>query len=122
MRFGLLTVASAGLTASHVIHRRAPADLAAQAKKWHPITTNPSFFNLKVDCGGRDNDIPPTIPVIPGESLCPLEEYGIRLEDGDVVATPYERWYDPKVATFFVDDDTALYTVSNDHLERIVVY
>jgi hypothetical protein len=30
-----------------------------------------------------------------------------------VIATPYDRFYDPVVPTFFVDDDTAMYTVSH---------
>jgi hypothetical protein len=116
MRNDLLIVASAGLVAGHAINKRAPADLAAQAKKWHPITTNPSFFNLKVDCG---DDLIPNPPIIKRQvdGNCALEGYGIRLEDNQVIATPYERWYDPKVATFFVDDDTALYTVSTDPFE-----
>ena len=46
------------------------------------------------------------------KSQCPFDSYAIRLEKGILVATPYNKWWDPKLPTFFVDDDSKLYTVS----------
>ncbi|PVI08384.1 hypothetical protein DM02DRAFT_665738 [Periconia macrospinosa] len=49
-----------------------------------------------------------------------LAGYAIRLEKGIVVATPYKKWYDPKLATMFVDEDTQLYTVSKEPLQLYI--
>jgi hypothetical protein len=108
----VICLATASLATGHAIERR--ADQADQAKKWHPITTDPSFFQLKVNVNCDDDEAPTTTPdatPVPA-SNCVLQGYGIRLENYKVIATPYDRWYDPTVATFFVDDDTAMYTVS----------
>lgn len=134
MRADLFTSwALLGLTAGHVIERRDPADLAVQGdhKPWHPITTSPAFFNLKVDarCGWKWNGPKkgPQGPDPDSDSDCPdgddcdskepcLEGYGIRLSGGNVIATPYDKWWDPTVATFFVDEDTSMYTVSQTYI------
>jgi hypothetical protein len=73
---------------------------------WKPKSRSPEFFNLRVD---EECDL--TIPEDPTE--CPLSDYGIRLEGGIFIATPYSRLIDPALPTFFVDDDTQLYTVRN---------
>ena len=67
-----------------------------------PISKAPHFFNLKVD-----EKCEPDEP----KDSCPFDNYAIRLERGIVIATPYNKWWDPKLATFFVDDDTQCYTV-----------
>lgn len=78
-------------------------------KPWKPKTSHPEFFSLKVDekCTGDEDpdDVDAT-------SSCYFENYAIRLERGIVIATPYNKWWDPKLPIFFVDDDTKLYTVS----------
>ncbi|KAF1357780.1 hypothetical protein EJ07DRAFT_76183, partial [Lizonia empirigonia] len=79
---------------------------------WAPKTKTPEFFNLRVDekCTVT-NGVPETA------ADCPFNGYAIRLEGGIFIATPYNNWYDPKLPTFFVDDDTQLYTVSKDPLQ-----
>ncbi|KAF1955408.1 hypothetical protein CC80DRAFT_505735 [Byssothecium circinans] len=81
---------------------------------WRPKTRDPHFFNLKVNdkCGRWSGKTK--------HWQCPLEGYAIRLEKGIAVATPYSPWWDPKLATFFVDDDTQLYTVSKEPLQLYV--
>ncbi|KAJ4375667.1 hypothetical protein N0V86_007200 [Didymella sp. IMI 355093] len=75
---------------------------------WKPKSKSPEFFNLRVD-----------EKCTTGEAAtdCPFNGYAIRLEGGMFIATPYNKWWDPKLPTFFVDDDTQLYTVSKDPLQ-----
>lgn len=76
------------------------------AQHWRPKTHSPHFFQILVDdrCDPSANEVPP--------DDCPFEGYAIRLQHGIVIATPYDRWSDPPLPTFFVDDDTQMYTVS----------
>jgi hypothetical protein len=118
MRFeGLSSLALFGLAASHAIENRAPAEAAVavaaddddRGRNWHPHTKEPHFFNLRINdrCDAFASPTPET-----QKSQCPFDSYAVRLEKGILVATPYNKWYDPKLPTFFVDDDTCLYTVS----------
>lgn len=43
---------------------------------------------------------------------CYFSNYAIRLNKGKVIATPYDKWFSPKLPLFIVDDDTKCYTVS----------
>ena len=74
---------------------------------WKPKSKSPEFFNLRVDekCNVVNG-------VTEAAADCPFNGYAIRLEGGIFIATPYNKWWDPKLPTFFVDDDTQLYTVS----------
>ncbi|KAJ4292624.1 hypothetical protein N0V90_009287 [Kalmusia sp. IMI 367209] len=106
MRFlALLTLT--GLAASHAIELRSPEGAAVagsdEGESWHPKTKEPHFFNLRVN----DRCDPST------NTQCPFDSFAIRLEKGILVATPYNKWWDPKLPTFFVDDDTQLYTLAN---------
>lgn len=103
------------------------ADASAIVRRDDPVpsldtpqfkTKEPHFFHLKVDdsCkfSKRQEEGLNEAKLLPPQGnqwKCPLAGYAIRLENGIVVATPYQKWYDPKLATFFVDDDTQLYTV-----------
>jgi hypothetical protein len=73
---------------------------------WKPKSKSPEFFNLRVDekCNVVDG-------VTEAAADCPFNGYAIRLEGGIFIATPYNKWWDPKLPTFFADDDTQLYTV-----------
>ena len=109
-----------GLVAAHAIAIREEAAVAEVAgddrgKGWHPKTRQPHFFNLRVNdrCDPWHRPYPET-----KKSQCPFDSYAIRLEKGILVATPYTKWWDPKLPTFFVDDDSQLYTVSR----RVVVW
>ncbi|KAH7394534.1 hypothetical protein BKA66DRAFT_411069 [Pyrenochaeta sp. MPI-SDFR-AT-0127] len=71
-------------------------------KPWKPKTNHPEFFSLKVDekCwgwalgqGDRRGG---------GRWDCRFDNYAIRLEKGIVIATPYNKWWDPKLPIFFV--------------------
>ncbi|KAF2277033.1 uncharacterized protein EI97DRAFT_441796 [Westerdykella ornata] len=73
----------------------------------------------------------PTAPIAPiatrgvtkRQALTPpicLNNYVIRLQYGKVYAVPYNRYYRGDVPTFFVDDDTKLYTVSRNPLQFYV--
>jgi hypothetical protein len=73
---------------------------------WKPKSKSPEFFNLRVD---EKCDVTGDVPEAPAD--CPFNGYAIRLEGGIFIATPYNKWWDPKLPTFFVDDDTQLYTV-----------
>ncbi|KAH7086532.1 hypothetical protein FB567DRAFT_550017 [Paraphoma chrysanthemicola] len=86
----------------------------APKKSWKPKTHHPEFFSLKVDL---PDDCPETI--VAG-SACSLGGYAIRLEGGIVIATKYNKWWDPKLPIFFVDDDTQAYTVSKKPLQLYV--
>ncbi|XPT02672.1 hypothetical protein M3J09_011784 [Ascochyta lentis] len=79
---------------------------------WKPKSKSPEFFNLRVD---EKCDV--TGGVVEAPADCPFNGYAIRLEGGIFIATPYSRFFDPKLPTFFVDDDTQLYTVSKDPLQ-----
>ena len=75
---------------------------------WKPKSKSPEFFNLRVDekCDVLADG------TLEAAADCPFSGYAIRLEGGIFIATPYNKWWDPKLPTFFVDDDTQLYTVS----------
>lgn len=73
-------------------------------KAWRPKTSHPEFFSLRVDEACAEGDDP--------VNDCPFDNYAIRLEQGIVIATPYNRFFDNRLPIFFVDDDTELYTVS----------
>ncbi|KAF3048979.1 hypothetical protein E8E11_009093 [Didymella keratinophila] len=79
---------------------------------WKPKSKDPEFFNLRVDekCNVVNG-------VVEAPADCPFNGYAIRLEGGMFIATPYNKWWDPKLPTFFVDDDTQMYTVSKDPLQ-----
>lgn len=78
-----------------------------RTSSWKPKSKSPEFFNLRVDekCNIVDG-------VAETGADCAFNGYAIRLEGGIFIATPYNKWWDPKLPTFFVDDDTQLYTVS----------
>jgi len=95
-------------------------------KAWKPKTHSPEFFSLKVDAKCTNQDLannPPADPT-PEEqdeiNQCTFAGFAIRLEKGIVIATPYNKWWDPKLPIFFVDDDTTTYTVSKTPLELYV--
>jgi hypothetical protein len=91
-----------GLASASALKPRAP-QTSPTASTWKPKTHNPEFFSLKVDDKCDEGE---------DASACPFQGYAIRLEDGIVIATPYNRWWDPKLPIFLVDDDTQCYTVS----------
>ncbi|KZM20250.1 uncharacterized protein EKO05_0003646 [Ascochyta rabiei] len=79
---------------------------------WKPKSKSPEFFNIRVD---EKCDVVDGVAEAPAD--CPFNGYAIRLEGGIFIATPYNNYFDPKLPTFFVDDDTQLYTVSKDPLQ-----
>jgi hypothetical protein len=108
MRADLWLYAMVGLANASGLSPRDSQDKAATAtgsasKPWAPKTQTPQFFSLKVDDQCKQGE---------AASACPFSGYAIRLEDGIVIATPYNRWWDPKLPIFIVDDDTQCYTVS----------
>jgi len=105
-----------GLAAAHAIERRDNPDSddsSDDSTGWRPHTHDPHFFNLRIDdkCDQWGSKTK--------KWQCPFDSYAIRLEKGIVVATPYNKWWDPKLPTFFVDDDTQLYTVSGQSEQYI---
>jgi hypothetical protein len=84
---------------------------------WHPKTEHPEFFSLRLDYDTRCNaaNTGPEAVAIDypdGPPDCSMQNMAIRLSGGYVIATPYDKWFDPKLPMFFVDDDTKTYTVS----------
>jgi hypothetical protein len=79
------------------------ANTEASTEPWKPMTHTPEFFSLKVDDLCKQGEDP---------NDCKFSGMAIRLQDGVVIATPYNKWWDPKLPIFFVDDDTQAYTVS----------
>ncbi|KAF2033194.1 hypothetical protein EK21DRAFT_59402, partial [Setomelanomma holmii] len=75
---------------------------------WKPRTHHPEFFSLKVDqspdCTSTD------VTIRQQTDACEIGGFAIRQENGIVIATPYNKWWDPKLPIFFVDDDTQAYT------------
>lgn len=69
---------------------------------WRPLTGKPQFFSLKVDDKCKEGET---------ADQCEFDGYAIRLTDGIVIATPYNKWWDPPLPMFFVDDDSKTYTV-----------
>jgi hypothetical protein len=128
MRADVFTLwALLGLAGALTIDRRDPQDEEPSsdaseegeeddADTWKPKTKDPHFFNLKIDDACHPYADPPQTD--PAD--CQFEDFAIRLEKGIVIATPYNKWWDPKLPTFFVDDDTQLYTVSKDPLQVYV--
>ncbi|KAF2820665.1 hypothetical protein CC86DRAFT_116406 [Ophiobolus disseminans] len=82
-------------------------------KSWRPHTGRPQYFSLKVDerCKKKGHH---------SKKWCRFEGYAIRLEDGIVIATPYNKWWDEKLPVFFVDDDTHAYTVGKKPRELYI--
>ena len=78
-------------------------------KPWKPKTHHPEFFSLKVDQDIRCTSLDPLI--LEQADTCDIAGFAIRLEKGVVIATEYNKWWDPKLPIFFVDDDTQAYTV-----------
>ena len=98
--FWLATLAGMANAAAVIKRQTTPGTTAV----WRPKTNNPEFFSIRVDEACDAGEDPTT--------TCQFDNYAIRLERGIVIATPYNRWWDPKLPIFFVDDDTQLYTVS----------
>jgi hypothetical protein len=87
------------------------ANPQASTEPWKPKTHTPEFFSLKVDDLCKQGEDP---------NDCKFSGMAIRLEDGVVIATPYNRWWDPKLPIFFVDDDTQSYTVSQMKFSKVM--
>jgi hypothetical protein len=103
MRLNICLSAIFGLAnASALIARQSPASSTSSASSWRPKTHSPEFFTLEVDQKCETGE---------AGSQCPFAGYAIRLQNGIVIATPYNKWWDPKLPIFFVDDDTQCYTV-----------
>jgi hypothetical protein len=112
MRFNEIVLAAFALnTAASTLERRADSssdaspddsNIGSDDEGWHPVSKTPHFFNVKIDEACAANEAP---------SLCPFANFALRLEKGIALATPYNKWWDPKLPTFFVDDDTQIYTV-----------
>jgi hypothetical protein len=113
MRVNLWLGAFIGLASASALVRRDPqtngdddpsdySGGSVDSSGWKPKTHHPEFFSLRVDesCDDRKRQ------------NCELSNFGIRLEDGIVIATPYNKWWSAKLPIFFVDDDTQAYTVS----------
>ncbi|KAI2481189.1 hypothetical protein Ptr902_06984 [Pyrenophora tritici-repentis] len=123
MRSDLWLFATLGLADAWVLSPRQTraSPPSPSTTLWHPKTNHPEFFSLRVDipagCSpdattGSDNNFGD------GDAAdCTLVNYAIRLENGIAIATPYNQWWDPKLPIMFVDDDTKLYTVSEQPLE-----
>ena len=109
MRADLWLFALAGLANASGLARRqddvnaADYGSGSSSSAWRPKTNHPEFFSLKVDETPCDGD---TVTV------CTFLNFAIRLEKGILIATPYNKWWDPKLPIMFVDDDTQFYTVS----------
>jgi hypothetical protein len=117
MRFQSCLYAFFGLANASALIPRSPQESSLAAgsvdttSSFRPKTHNPETFSLKVDDRfslGED------------KSSCPFAGYAIRLEGGNVIATPYNRWWYAKLPIFFVDDDTRCYTVSTFPLEILI--
>lgn len=112
MRIAAWLFAAIGLVDAAALVAREPDTAAVSAenavagapkKPWKPKTHNPEFFGIRLDQKCKTGQAP---------ADCPFQGYGLRLEDGIVIATPYNKWWDPKLPIFFVDSDTQCYTVS----------
>ena len=85
---------------------------------WKPKTKNPHFFSLFVDDPTCTYSSAPPYGQSSGTTPdCTFEGYAIRLDKGRVIATPYNKWWDPSLPVLFVDDDTQFYTVRTAHCE-----
>jgi hypothetical protein len=104
MRVGAWLCTATGLAkASGLLPRENTALPTTTPSTWRPKTQDPSFFSLRVDDKCSEGE---------EASACPFAGYAIRLQGGSAIATPYNKWWDPKLPMFFVDDDTQCYTVS----------
>lgn len=108
MRITPWLCAAIGLTDAAALVAREPdtavsVENSPPKKPWKPKTHNPEFFSIRVDQKCKPGQLP---------ADCPFQGYGLRLEDGIVIATPYNKWWDPKLPIFLVDSDTQCYTVS----------
>jgi hypothetical protein len=108
MRINVWLFASIGLAnASALLPRDAQnddEDIDTSVFGFTPKSSNPQFFNLRVDDQCADDET---------ADQCPFEGYAIRLQDGNVIALPYNKWFQSNLPVFFVDDDTKAYTVSH---------
>lgn len=88
-----------------------PAPTGCAVKPWHPKTEHPEFFSFHVDgkCDANDEDALSRL----------FGNFVIRPEKDIVIATPYNKWWSPKLPIFFVDDDTQLYTIGTLQLYGI---
>ena len=75
----------------------------ADVESWRPKIHSPEFFSIKVD---------DRCDVTPGDK-CPFASSALRLQDNITIATHYDKWWDPKLPIFLVDDDTQCYTVGD---------
>lgn len=115
MRVGTCLSASAGLTTALALVPRdiqnvevqqagAKAATAQQISAYAAAAEKTSeFFNLKVDDECKEDENPDD---------CQFDGYAIKLGGGIVYAESYNKWYEEKLITFFVDSDTEAYTVS----------
>jgi hypothetical protein len=106
MRVDLWLYASLGLANASVLKACVPQDQdAATVIKdidgFQPKTQDPQFFSLMVDQQCRDDNQ----PTPPATKDCTFDGFAVRLENGIVVATRYNRWWSSKLTIFFVDDD-----------------
>ncbi|OAK97635.1 hypothetical protein IQ06DRAFT_357905 [Phaeosphaeriaceae sp. SRC1lsM3a] len=116
MRITPWLCAAIGLTDAAALVAREPdtavsVENSPPKKPWKPKTHNPEFFSIRVDQKCKPGQLP---------ADCPFQGYGLRLEDGIVIATPYNKWWDPKLPIFLVDSDTQCYTVSKKPLQLFV--
>jgi hypothetical protein len=112
MRVDLWLYASLGFANASVLKACVPQDQdAATAVKdidgFQPKTHDPQFFSLMVDQQCRDDNQ----PTPPATKDCAFDGFAVRLENGIVVATRYNRWWSSKLTIFFVDDDKKIHKV-----------
>jgi len=119
MRLDLWLYSSLGLANASVLKARVPQDQDAAAAVqdidgFQPKTQDPQFFSLMVDQQCRDDNR----PVPPATNDCTFDGFVIRLQNGIVIATRYNRWFSSKLPIFFIDDDTKIYTVASTCMLR----
>jgi hypothetical protein len=103
MRVDLWLSTIIGLATASILKPRSSREsFVDAARSFRPDTRNSQFFSLRVDDDSWEGEVP---------HKRPLAGYAIRLEDGIVIATPYSKWWDPKLPIFFVDESTQCYTV-----------
>lgn len=104
MRPVLWLSALVGLVNALALDPRDPSK--SDVESWRPKTHSPEFFSIEVDdrCDGTAGD------------KCPFAGYAIRLQDNITIATPYNKWWDPNLPIFVVDDDTQCYTLGISRL------
>ncbi|KAH3977821.1 hypothetical protein HBI56_105340 [Parastagonospora nodorum] len=112
MKVSVWLYAVIGLADASALRPRENAAVPSpRASAWRPKSKDPQFFNLRVDDKCSEGE---------AASACPFAGYAIRLQGGNAIATPYNKWWDPKLPMLFVDDDTKCYTVSKKPLQLYV--